>query len=159
MTRNNLREHLTWLIASNPSNPPPQGSHTENSLPPLILPDGNSERLLSVTELLHRGGCSNNGGPRPGEQESYSENQRSFTSQVPVFPTDQNMARLQSGPRSSNKPRLLSQPILDPLQTPKAFQSLDPHTSRRNQFNAPNEQSTCGTFIPIQALGRPRLMI
>ncbi len=122
MTRNNLREHLTWLIASNPSYPPPP--KPGGRLPLTDFPGTSFEESLPGTNISHSRECPNNGDSGLEEGEGHSDNQRRSELQVPVFSSDETMVRLQSGLRSSNKPRLLSQPIFEPSQTPKAFQAL-----------------------------------
>lgn len=147
MTRNNLREHLTWLIASIPSNLPPPRPHRDNSLPPQSFPSHKNEESLPETDIVRSGECLSNGDSSGGERENYSENPRPTTSQVPLSPSDETMVRLQSGPRASNKPCLLSQPVFEPLQTPKAFQNLGSSTSLLG--NASNDRSASGIFIHL----------
>lgn len=149
MTRNNLSEHLTWLIASNPSNAPPPRLLSDSSLPPQNLPGNNHGESLPETGTVRSVGCSNNGGSSGGEEESYLEKPLP-TSQVPVSLSDEAMVQLQSGSRSSNKSFLLSQPLCEPLQTPKAFQNLNSSTSRRSRYNALEEQSATGIMISLQ---------
>lgn len=149
MTRNNLSEHLTWLIASNPSNPPPPRPPSDNSLPSQNLPGNNHGESLPETETVRSIGCSNNGGSSGGEGESHFENPPPSTSQVLVSLSDEAMVQLRSGPRSANKSCLLSQPLCEPLQTPKAFQNLDSNTSRQGCYNASDGQCATGNLISL----------
>ena len=150
MTRNNLREHLTWLIASIPSNPPPPRSPGDNNLTPENYSIQNNQESVLKTESVRSGQCPSNGVSSGSEGEYYPENPRPSTYQVPEFPSDETMARLQSGPRTSKKSSLLSQPVLEPLQTPKPFQPLDSHRSLLG--NASNDQSASGIFIHLPAV-------
>lgn len=150
MTRNNLREHLTWLLASIPSNPPPRRPPGNNGLTSQSFSSHNNIESLPGSQTVRSGQCPNNGSSGGGEGENYSENPPPSTSQVPVFPSDETMARLQSGPRASKKSCLLSQPMLEPLQTPKAFQPLDSATSV--QRDASNDQSASGTRIRLPTI-------
>lgn len=142
MTRNNLREHLTWLIASIPFNPPPPG---DNSPTPQSFSSHSNKESLPEIDTARSGECPQNGVSSGGEGENYSENQPLPASQVPVFPSEETMARLQSGPRTSKKSCLLSQPVLEPLQTPKASQPRD--SSRSLRGHASYDQSASGIFI------------
>ena len=119
-----MREHLTWLLASVPSNPPPLRPPRDNSLTSQSFSTHNNIESLPETDIVRSGQCPNNVASSGGEGEDYSENPPPSASQVPVFHSDETMVRLQSGPRSSKKSRLLSQPDLEPLQTPKASQPL-----------------------------------
>ena len=159
MTRNNLTEHLTWLIASNPSNPPPPRLLNDSSLPPQNLPGNNHGEPLPETGIVRSAGCSNHGGSSGGEGESYLEQLLPSTSQVPVSLSDEAMVQLQSGSRSSNKSSLLSQPLCEPLQTPKAFQNLNSGTSRRGRYNASEEQSATGIMISLSNFYKPLLIL
>lgn len=125
MTRNNLREHLTWLLASVPSNPAPLRPPGDNSLHLQNPSSHNSIEPLLETDSVRSVQCFDNEAHGGGEEESNLEIPRPSASQVPVFQADETMVRLQSGPRSSKKSHLLSQTDFEPLQTPKAPRSLD----------------------------------
>lgn len=149
MTRNNLPEHLTWLIASIPSNPPPPRQPGEQP-PPQIISGHNNEQSLPETDISRSIQCPDDGVSDGGGGEDYSENPKPSTSEVPVFLADETMARLQSGPRTSKKSCLLSQPVTEPLRTPKAFQLLDSNQSLRG--NASKDDSASGIFIHVPAI-------
>lgn len=126
MTKHNLGEHLTWLLTSNHSKPP---SATEN----LHLNTGLNERFEAPPQLSQPSVPSGSG----SEELSFGNGERSSAvehhpppSRPIITSDDEDMARLQSAPRSSKKSRLmLSQMNLGPIiKTPKASQSrvLDP---------------------------------
>lgn len=125
MTRHNLEEHLTWLLTSNPSKPPSASSVIENpqrfeAPPQLLKPSVPSSR--ADKELLFG----------DGERSSAVEHHPPPSRPI-ITSDDEDMARLQSAPRSSKKSRLmLSQMNLGPiLQTPKASQNRVPDPSPR----------------------------
>lgn len=125
MTRNNLREHLSWLLAPVPPNPSTARPPGDNSLTSQGFLSRDNTESLNETDIIRSGECPNNGASDEGGRENCLEILRPSASQVPVFHSEETMVRLQSGPRSSKKSRLLSQPDLEPLQTPKASQPLD----------------------------------
>lgn len=129
MTKHNLNQHLHWLLGSLPSQPPrpvyarppPLSIGNTSSLPP------NLERLESDTVF----------GEVDGNVDS-SARQPEFVR--PTLPASvlntragNEMARLQSGPRSSNKPRLLSEHIPVALQTPAYTSIRKPCISLKDQ--------------------------
>lgn len=132
MTRHNLGEHLTWLLTSKPSKPPSASPLTERP----HLNTGLNERFEAPPQLLKPpvpGGGANEelrfgNGERSSAVEYYPPPSRPI-----ITSDDEDMARLQSAPRSSKKSRLmLSQMNLGPsLQTPKASQSRVPDPSPR----------------------------
>lgn len=129
MTRNNLREHLTWLFASVPSKPTPLRPPGDNSLTSQISSSHNNIGPLPETDRVRSVQCFNNGAHGEGEGEDHLEIPCPSASQVPLSHPDETMVRLQSGPRSSKKLHLLSQTDSKPLQTPKAPRTLDFITS------------------------------
>lgn len=132
MTRHNLGEHLTWLLTSNPSKPPSAGLVIENP----HLNTGLNERFEAPPQLLNPSVLSGTA----NEELLFGNGGRSYAveyypppSRPIITSDDEDMARLQSAPRSSKKSRLmLSQMNLGPiLQTPKASQNRVPDPSPR----------------------------
>lgn len=146
MTKHNLGEHLTWLLTSNPSKPPSAGPAIEN----LHLNTGLNERFEtppqpsvpsgSVDEELSFGN---------GERSSAVENHPPPSRPI-ITSDDEDMARLQSAPRSSKKSRLMvSQMNLGPIiKTPKASQTRVPDPS-------PRVGPVQGNLICLNPPGRP----
>lgn len=127
MTRHNLEEHLTWLLTSNPSKPPSASPVIENP----HLNTGLNERFEARPQLLKPSIPSGSA----DEELLFGNGERSSAVEYHPPPSrpiitsdDEDMARLQSAPRSSKKSRLmLSQMNLGPiLQTPKASQNRVP---------------------------------
>lgn len=131
MTKHNLGEHLTWLLTSNHSKPPPAGLLTEN-----LLNTGLNERFEAPPQLFQpsvpSGSLDEELFIGNGERTSIVEHHPPPSKQV-ITSDDEDMARLQSAPRSSKKSRLmLSQINLGPtIRTPKASQSRVPDPSPR----------------------------
>lgn len=124
MTRNNLSEHLSWLRISKSSVPPP-------GLPVLPVVDSpvhssahesEFEVLATTQEERPRGGVDAfETAPRPFSSQPSIESARlalpaHAPSQGDGPAKFQPMARLQSGPKSATKSRLLSH--IPPLQLP-----------------------------------------
>ena len=140
MTKHNLKVHLHWLIACLPTKPPqpaygPLPPSVEDSLSPLQDIEGSGSDA-SVEKLDSN---VNNSAPqqkfaRPSLPASVLNNQ-----------PGNEMARLQSGPKSSNKPRLLSEHIPVALQTPASTSSRKPGTSLKDQYSAQWERKPSGT--------------
>ena len=155
MTRNNLREHLTWLIGNGPPQPPqpeytppPTGASSvleailEDPSPPLVSagPVSDSTRIQVVFDNVLG-------------QESPPEFARpSVPASVLNAHGADAMARLQSGPKSNHKPRLLSERIPLSLQTPSAPLARPPGQSLTDQYNAPWDQKPSGTLPYISVL-------
>lgn len=136
MTVHNLREHLTWLVASNPSKPPPLTDF------PNLAPDDTSHasslqaedfgRSASATELLSFG---------DGDNRSASQQLSSS-----VGTREASMARLQSAPRTTTKSRLLSQMKANPVETPNPSQSRVPGTSLKDRYEQGPFSTAHSTF-------------
>lgn len=140
MTKHNLREHLDWLLCAKPFTTPSfplpidQSSDfqsgTETSFEPAF-----QESLVSIinsTESLEGNVANTNRGdvnlvpPKP--------------SRGPAPPED--MARLQSGPKSTQKLRFLAQTSPDPPQVP----TPRTHQSSRQSL-ADRHSADCGTRV------------
>ena len=128
MTRHNLNEHLHWLLRTSPIEPPRPAyapAHASSLEDVSSLPQGAEHTILNT---IFEEADSN---------VSSSRRQGDF-----VQPTSPNlrggheMARLQSGPRSSNKPRLLSEHIPVALQTPTSSSIRKPGKSLKDQYSA-----------------------
>ena len=153
MTKNNLNEHLTWLIATESSKPQPPRPSSDNSLPSQNFSGYRNEETLFEAGIVRSGECPDNGGSCGGEEEEdYSENLRPSVSQLPPSLSHETMGRLQSGPRASNKPTLLSQPLFQSSQMTTASQNLLSNISRRDRGVATNVQSVSGILTPSPTL-------
>lgn len=136
MTTNNLREHLTWLIGSNTFAPPTPGSTPPDFTALLSFSSGSEDPLhQDVHDVvgvsgIHQPITYNARLPRPHSARHQDPGQ-SFRSG-----DTEGMARLQSGPRSSKKAKLLSQALPGQLQTPDTHQNRAPSRSLTDQYNA-----------------------
>ena len=148
MTRHNLSQHLTWLIGSNPLHPPqpiftppstatPSASEPtlEDPPPPLVIAD--SIPRLSRPQVTFKDAPS---------QESKTEFTRPSVpaSFLNTYGTEA-MARLQSGPRSGHKPRLLSASTLPSVRTPSVSVPRPLGHSLTEHYTAKWEQSPLST--------------
>ena len=143
MTRNNLSQHLTWLISSNPLQPP-QPIFT----PPSTATSSASEPTLEgPPPPLHFDPLSGVIGPQVASKDVLGqEAQTQFTrpsvpaSALNTYGTEA-MARLQSGPRSGHKPRLLSESKPPFVQTSSVSVLRVPGQSLSEHYAAKWEQS------------------
>ena len=140
MTRHNLNQHLHWLLGSLSTEPPQPAYH--RPLPPSV------EEALSLPQGFVRTGSQPNVG-KAGCNVDHSARQPEFVR--PSLPASvlniqaaNEMARLQSGPKSSNKPRLLSENIPVALQTPPSTTLRKPGTSLKDQYSAQWERRPSG---------------
>ena len=142
MTKNNLDAHLTWLFSSSTSVPYPphsdvattQASNIESEDPLHIdlsrevrTPYGPEPSVCDVevpSQLFSVGVTQNS-------DEALSVQDR------------KTMARLQSGPKSSTKSKLLSQGLLGQERTPRSQKTRTPSTSLKDQYNALYETGAC----------------
>lgn len=141
MTRHNLNQHLRWLLGSLATEPP------RPAYAPLLASSG--ENALSLPQEVERLGLDS----IVEETDSYvhsSARQPEFVR--PTLPASilnaqggHEMARLQSGPKLSNKPRLLSEHIPVALQPPTPISIRKPGTSLRDQYSAQWERKHSGT--------------
>ena len=142
MTKNNLKTHLTWLVGSSTFAPPPPRPiplSVESTLP---LSSGSEDPLHeepapaayfppSRQTAGHDVGVGN---PRP----EFACPQ--LPANTPPTEDTETMARLQSGSKSNNKPKLLSQAPLGKLRTPTPNQIRPSSVSLRDQYSAPYER-------------------
>ena len=144
MTSNNLSQHLTWLISSNPLHPPqpiftPPSTATSSASEPTL--EGPPPPLLLADPL------SGLIGPQVASKDvSGQEAQTQFirpsvpASVLNTYGTEA-MARLQSGPRSGYKPRLLSESKTPFGQTSSVSVPRAPGQSLSEHYAAKWEQS------------------
>jgi hypothetical protein len=136
MTKHNLREHLSWLIGCgslHPSQPAYTLSTTglANALGPLAddqIASQAIERAIEQPHALQKNADISQATPlfaRPLLPASVLNAQRKDA-----------MARLQSGPSSNNKPRMLSEAIPSLHHTPNTSSARAPGTSLKDQYNA-----------------------
>lgn len=140
MTKHNLNQHLHWLLGSS-STEPPQPAYAR-SPPPSV------EEALSLPQGLVGPGSQPNVENLNGNVD-ISARQPEFVR--PTLPASvlnpqagNDMARLQSGPKSSNKPRLLSEHIPVALQYPVSTTIRKPGTSLKDQYSAQWERRPAG---------------
>lgn len=145
MTKNNLREHLGWYIGCS-SLQPQQPAYAPPSVGlttafGLCLVDQSPPQGLENFAEEPRGVqvATNNAGALQAEPDFLR----------PLLPASvmnrDPMARLQSGPKSTNKPRLLSETIPVSLQTPTPSSVRAPGTSLKDQYSAQWERRATGT--------------
>lgn len=141
MTRHNLNQHLHWLLGSLPIEPP------QPAYAPLATSSvENASSLPQEVEHLELDTIVE-------EADKYVQSSATQPEFVrPTLPASilntqdgQEMARLQSGPKSSNRPRLLSEHIPVALQTPTPTSIRKPGTSLKDQYNAQWERKPLGT--------------
>ena len=158
MTRNNLREHLTWLIGNGPSQPPQleyaPPSTGASSVLEAILEDP-SPTLVSIGPVSDSTGIQVVFDNVLGQPEFARP---SVPASVLNAHEADAMARLQSGPKSNYKPRLLSERIPLSLQTPSAPLARSPGQSLTDRYNAPWDQKASGTLPYISVLCEIALM-
>ena len=150
MTRHNLEQHLHWLLGSLPTEPlqPAYAPLPTSSMEDVSSLPQEAERL-KLDPIVEEASDANS-----------SSRQREFVR--PSLPASvlntqggHEMARLQSGPKSSNKPRLLSEHIPVALQTLTHTSIRKPGTSLKDQYSAqwerrPGTESTiCGDLVSI----------
>ena len=150
MTRHNLEQHLHWLLGSLLTEPP-QPAYAP--LPTSSVEDASS--LPQEAERLRLDIIV-----EEASDADSSSRQPQFVR--PILPASvvntqggHEMARLQSGPKSSNKPRLLSEHIPVALQTPTPTSIRKPGTSLKDQYSAQwerrpgTERTICGELVSI----------
>lgn len=150
MTKHNLREHLSWLIgrgSHQPSQPAyaPPTTGLASALGSPVDDQSLSQAVESVVEEAQF------------LQNDAGDSQAKPTFARPLLPASvlnaqskDAMARLQSGPSSNNKPRMLSETTLS-LHTPTTSTARAPGTSLKDQYNAqwtPRATSECQVGIP-----------
>ena len=144
MTENNLGVHLHWLLKCGSEQPPPPAytSLLVELSPANVTPRDScsqaSQTVSAESEVPRPGANSEGHQPphifaRPGQPASVLNAQ-----------SKDEMARLQSGRRDNNKPRLLSETLPVTLQTPSNPAKRVPGTSLRDQYSAQLEcKSRC----------------
>lgn len=136
MTRHNLKEHLTWLLGSKTAAPPPgepSPLQTRSASPTTIeegtdAPEGLLDRTTATADLNFENVAE------PGRVPEFVR--PSLPARSGAFEASEEMARLQTGPRSVTKSRLLSQasPVLSKTPTPRANPSNS--ASLKDQYSA-----------------------
>ena len=129
MTRHNLNEHLHWLLRTSPIEPPrpayapPPASSIEDV-------SSGAEHIILNT-IFEEADSNVSSSPRRGDFVRPTSSASCLN-----LRGGHEMARLQSGPRSSNKPRLLSEHIPVALQTPTSSSIRKPGKSLKDQYSA-----------------------
>ena len=140
MTRHNLNQHLQWLLGCQPTDPP------QPAYAPLAT--SSVEDASSIHQEAERLGLgtviekANKNARRSATQLEFVR--PTVTASVLDTQDGQEMARLQSGPKSSNKPRLLSEHIPVALRTPPPTSLRKPGTSLKDQYSAQWERNPSG---------------
>lgn len=147
MTKNNIEDHLAWLIncgSLQPQQPVPALQFTGGSNASPTFSDGppSSQRAEGIYGETSGGSVGNSDvSIFPSEPEFIR----------PVLPASalktqgkDAMARLQAGSKSSHKPRLLSESIPLSLQTPTAPSTRAPGTSLKDRYSAQWERKAPG---------------
>ena len=150
MTRHNLSQHLTWLIGSNPLHPPqpiftPPSTATSSVSEPTL--EGPPPPLVFADPLFGVSRPQETSKDVPG-QESQTEFTRPLVpaSVLNTYGTE-TMARLQSGPRSGHKPRLLSENIRPSVETPSVSVPRALGQSLREHYTAKWEQPALSKLV------------
>lgn len=139
MTRHNLKSHLSWLLESRktiPASPevvqPLASSSATFGAEPFNLSQFSIETSEEVGLYENSNSSSNGSGPADIEESS----RPSLSANIILTQASATMGRLQSGSRSSNKPRLLSSVLPESAQTPKQSPLSRQVTSLGDQYNA-----------------------
>ena len=143
MTVHNLEEHLTWLIASVPSNLPSSGLAAISKNPSSWGCATINEDALAINSNLNE------------VTECYGANFAEVDeSSFPLASTSaeeaNTMAKLQSGSRSTTKSRLLTEGAVEVLRTPKPQTAQPSSTSLRDVYSAPYDCKRPGISFPIE---------
>lgn len=139
MTRHNLSRHLAWLLGSQSNIP---------ASPPVIHPSASSTVTLgaepfSLSQFPYQTGegirlneslNSSTNGSGPATSEEFAR--PSLPASALPTQSSGTMGRLQSGSKSSTKPRLLSAALPELAQTPKQPSLSRSVTSLGDQYNA-----------------------
>ena len=140
MTENNLREHLSWLLRVNPSLNLSERSPTSVQSSNTVIGQVNtwqagsrssSEQKSSLPTIASQDDRQTLDVPDPVVETT---NLQRFAR--PNADAESSMARLQSGPRSATKGKLLSQLPPEQLRTPRNALAAPPKTSLTARYNA-----------------------
>jgi len=140
MTKNNLNAHLSWLVGSSPFVPPTPGPTPLSVESVLSFSSGSEDPLHGEPTPVASHPVNRIGHDVVvADLLSASANrQHPANTQIPKDIT--NMARLQSGPKSDKKPKLMSQGPLEALRTPRTNHNRPLSSSLRDQYSAPYEK-------------------
>lgn len=147
MTRTNLGIHLSWLISCGSTQPPqpiyvPQLTQPADGLgQPLDNSSLSQKPVLDIEKSgnVQRGTDDDSCIPSESEFARPQQSASALNAQSKIA-----MARLQSGPKSSNKPRLLSESLPVSLQTPTHSAVRPSSTSLKDQYSAQWESRANG---------------
>lgn len=144
MTRHNLQEHLSWLLRSETAVPPPGDSSLIQRLSAatIIVEEGFDslegllDRPIATADVDFRNGA---------EPRTLTEFVRpSLAANSGDLEAGVEMARLQTGPRSATKSRLMSQASPDLSKTPKPRAIPSNSASLKDQYSAYYGDNTNG---------------
>ena len=142
MTKNNLREHLTWLLDTNAFAPPTILPITQNETTSSRSSRGIAVPIVPAREITSLDPGSTNLGSNNvvGAEEQPEFLLPAIPSRITTTRYSEAMARLQSGPRSTHKSRLLIHASPDPLQQPTPESARPPNSSLRDRYNSAFQQ-------------------
>lgn len=137
MTKNNLREHLNWLLSLNSALPARPASYRNAAQSGTIVETQTdvSSHSIPIDPLLLNLSTVEGSGSTPG----------CFQSPFPPSTAGSNdaMARLQLPAKAKTKSRLLSENVSSSLQTPQSSKRT-PGRSLTNSYNTHYDQRTNG---------------
>ena len=134
MTRNNLTEHLSWLLKFADRNVAHSASVRNLESVTLCEPSVGSVSTLNLCELTVSS-VNVSGEPRSTRFDSDQEFARPNLPASLLRQSRDDMVKLQSGPRSSHKPQLLSESTSAPLHTPTPSVFRGPSNSLTAQYS------------------------
>lgn len=147
MTRHNLQAHLSWLLVSQhnvPASPP--------AIPPSVASTitlGAEPYSLSQFQSQTADGAGSHETLTPGTNgRTFQESEEFVRPSLPASALQRQhleaMGRLQSGPKASTKPRLLSERLPELAQSHKQSNQSCSATSLVEQYNAAYSRSNAG---------------
>ncbi len=140
MTKNNLNAHLSWLVGSSPFVPPTPGPtplSVESALP---FSSGSEDPLHGEPTPVASHPVNRIGHDVVVADLLSASANRQHPANTQIPNNIRNMARLQSGPKSDKKPKLMSQGPLEALRTPRTNHNRPLSSSLRDQYSAPYEK-------------------
>lgn len=156
MTKNNLRHHLDWILGSRPCFPLDKGQFphpTSSQSSPEVLPPAESSAHTPTSDS-NTDGRNNDTGP----SVDFQFLRPALPSQIKRRADSGGMARLQSGPSSSKKSRLLSQITPAKVQCPTPYTSRPLGSTLRDQYSAAFDEADKGTHADL-SIGRTSLTL
>ena len=147
MTKTNIKDHLAWLITCK-SVRPPRSAHAPQTTGPPNLLEISLDRQPSSQRPVNT--CDESAGVPAAAGDACTLHPEpeflkpALPASASIHQAQDVMARLQSGPKSSHKPRLLSESIPLSLQTPTSSSIRIPGTSLKDRYSAQWQQRATG---------------